>query len=873
MGLSTVWIRLVSVLVPSDERRDWTEEWQGELASIGGSMTHAWGALADAWYLRTDGWTMDGMIRDVRTAFRGLVRSPFFTAIAGLTLAIGIGANTAIFSVVDTVLINPLPYPDSDRLVSYNFEAPGLGVQVPVVPHSQGLYLHFLENARALDAFAVYKTDNVNLMTDGDPQQFAAASVTHRYFDVLGIQPLLGRGLVEGEDRPGAEPVVVLGAAIWEQSFGADPAILGRLVEMDGVQRRVVGVMPVGARVLSEEVWLPLEIDTDEPSAGSLSLIGIGRLADGITVEAADTEMQVQLMRFVEANVDALPPEMIEQAGLASDVKPLKELFVRDIRQILWVLLGTVGMVLLIACANVANLFLVRAEGRQRERALRVAMGASRLDIVRQYLTESIALAIGAGLIGLALASLGVQGLMRLAGDGLPQVFNVGIDGSVLAFTLAISLGSGALFGLFPAMGRGARDLTASLKDGGRSSTRGRERFRVRSGLVVAQIALSLVLLVGSGLMLRSFSALRDVDPGFEAEGLLTFQYSLPEAEYADAALVLDFHRRLTERLAAIPGAESAGIITGLPLTQSTTATPMEPVDQPFDEGTLGPLIEVRQVTPGYFETMAIPIVAGRPLDWSDQGTEYRGVVISETLASAFWPGRNAVGQSIQRQRSTAIPWEVVGVAGNVLIGKVQDDPQPLIYLPVLSGTAESPGPISSADVVIRVGADPLGAVQGARDALRAVDPRLPMINPRTVEAVVEESMVSTSFTVILLGIAAGVALLLGTVGIYGVVAYIVSRRTQEIGVRMALGAPAGVVLKGVIGQGLRLTALGVAIGLVGAWGVSGALASLLYGVTARDPVTFIGTAGFLACVSLLATWIPARRASRVDPVQALRAE
>jgi predicted permease len=873
MRLSSLWIRFLSVLVPSDDRRDWTEEWQAELAAIGGSMTHAWGALADAWYLRTDGWTMDGMIRDVRTAFRGLVRSPFFTAIAGLTLAIGIGANTAIFSVVDAVLLNPLPYPESDRLVSYNFEAPGLAVQAPVIPLSEGLYLHYLENARSLDAFAVFNNGSVNLVTDGDPQQFASISVTSQYFDVLGIPPLLGRGLVEGEDRPGAEPVVVLGAAVWEQSFGSDPGILGRLVEMDGVQRRVVGVMPADVRALTEEVWLPLEIDTEGPVTGSLGLIGLGRLAEGITIEAADTEMQDLLMRFVEANSDALPPELIEQAGLASDVKALKELIVRDIRQILWVLLGTVGIVLLIACANVANLFLVRAEGRQRERALRAAMGASRLDIVRQYLTESIALAAGAGLVGLGLASLGVRGLMSLAGDGLPQVFEVGIDGSVLVFTLVISIGSGVLFGLFPAMGRGTRDLAHSLKDGGRSATGGRERFRVRSGLVVAQIALSLVLLVGSGLMLRSFAALRDVDPGFEAEGLLTFAYSLPEAEYADAAMVIDFHRRLSERLRALPGAERAGTITGMPLTGLNAASAMEPADQPFGEGELGPIIERRQVTPGFFAAMKIPIVDGRPLAWGDQGTEYRGVVISETLASAFWPGRSAVGQMIQSQGDTENPWEVVGVAGDVLFDAVQDEAQPVLYLPLMAGTAESPGVAYSGDVVVRVGADPLAAVQGARDALRAVDPRLPMINPRTVESVVEESMVSTSFTVILLGIAAGVALLLGTVGIYGVVAYIVSRRTQEIGVRMALGAPAATVLKGVIGQGLRLTAFGVVIGLLGAWGVSRALASLLYGVTATDPVTFIGTAGFLASVSLLATWIPARRASRVDPVQALRAE
>jgi len=873
MSFVAAWIRLVSLLVPAGERENWTAEWLAELAVNHGTMSHAWGVLADAWYLRTEGWTMDAMMRDLRMAVRSLVRRPFFTALAGVTLAVGIGANTAIFSVVDAVLINPLPFPQPDRVVSYNHEAPGLGVNVPVVPHSPAMYLHYLENARSLDAFAVFSQDGVNLIDDGDPQQLTASLVTSEYFDVIGVQPFLGRGFVEGEDRPGAEPVAVISFSLFEQTFGSDRSVVGRLLEMDGVQRRVVGVMPAAVTFIDEDVWLPMVIDPATASEGNLGLIGIGRLTEGATIASADTEMQDLLMRFVEASPDALSPEIVEQAGLASNVQPFKEVFVESVRQALWVVLGTVGIVLLIACANVANLFLVRAEARQREQAVRAAMGASRSDLVRQYLTEALTLAVGAGLLGLGLASFGVKGLIALAPAELPQALDIGIDGSVLAFTAVISVLSGTLFGLMPALGYGGADLSSPLRDGARGSTTGRERHRARSGLVVAQVALALVLLVGSGLMARSFVALRGVDPGFEAAGLLTFSYALPDVEYPEATQVLDFHRQLTDRLAAMPGAKGVGMINGLPLTDTKRAGPMEPVDRPVPEGELGPIIERRSVTPGYFDAMHIDVVEGRGLEWDDQADNFRAVVISNALANSFWPARSAIGQQIRGQGSENPSWNVVGVVDDVRFDGVQDEPMPIAYFPALSGTADAPDASRSFDVVVRVGGAPLDAIGGARDALSAVGPRVPMINPRTVETVVSDSLAATSFTVILLGIAAGVALLLGTVGIYGVISYLVGKRTQEIGVRMALGAPASTVLKSVVGDGLRLTGFGVALGLLGAWGLSRALGSLLYGVAATDPLTFAGTAALLTGVAALAAWIPARRASRVDPVEALRAE
>jgi predicted permease len=589
-------------------------------------------------------------------------------------------------------------------------------------------------------------------------------------------------------------------------------------------------------------------------------------------MEMAQTEMQSLLMRFAEENPDELGPDIMEQAGLAADVKPLKDVFVEDMRQALWVLLGTVGFVLLIACANVANLFLVRAESRQREQALRTALGASRGDVMRQYLAESVTLAVGSGLLGLGLAVGGVRVLLALAPADLPALFDIGIDGSVLLFTAAISIVAGVAFGVFPGFAYGRGDVSNSLKDGSRSATIGRDRHRARSGLVVAQVALALILLVGSGLMFRSFMALRNVDPGFEAAGLMTFRFALPGAEYPEAEEVLEFHRQLTERLASTAGVQAVGMVSGLPLTDSKSAGPMEPTDNPVPEGELGPIVERRDLTPGYLEAMKIPILEGRAPIWEDQADQGRGIVISETLSRAFWPNESAIGRLIRSQGNDH-SWEVIAVVGDVRFDAVEDEPLPLVYFPVLNGSPEAPNPSRSMDVVVRVAGDPLEAVSLARSALRDVDPRLPMINPRTVDSVVEASMASTSFTVILLGIAAGIALLLGTVGIYGVISYIVSRRTQEIGVRMALGAPGEVVLRSVVGQGMALAGIGLAIGLIGAWGMSRAMASLLFGVTATDPLTFGGTAVLLAAVALAAVWIPARRASRVDPVEALRSE
>jgi putative ABC transport system permease protein len=867
------WLLSVSLLVRRDERVEWVEEWEGELAASGWRWVDAFGALPDAWHLRRDGWTMGRMTQDVKHAIKGLWRKPFFTALAGLTLAIGIGANTAIYSVVDSVLLDPLPYPESDRLYTVNHTAPGLGV--PVLPYSEGMYLMYAEALASLDALAVFQMDNVNLVLGSEPERLSSARVTQRFFDVLGVSPALGRTFVAGEDREGAEPLAVLGYGLWRQTFGGDPSVVGRTVEMDGVMRRVIGVMPEGFRFPQDaEMWTQLEFDPVDADQGSFSYMGIGRLASGATPEALNGEMDQLLVRFADVNGDDLPRTVLEQGQIRGDAKPLKEMYVEDIRQALWVVLGTVGFVLLIACANVANLFLVRAEARQREQAVRTALGATRGDMIRHYLTESVTLGLGAGVIGLGLASLGVRGLLAMAPVALPRAAEVGIDGSVLAYTAAISILSGLLFGLFPVFGYANRDLSGALKEGGRSSTTGRGRNRVQSGLVVAQVALALMLLVGSGLMARSFAAIRSVDPGFEQEGRLTFRISLPSAEYPDVEDARAFYRAFRDRLEAEPGVTRAALASSMPLTGSRAQSSFRPDDQPLPEGELGPLVNLHWAGPGYFEAMGIEILEGRGLGEDDAAGGLRSVVVSERMARQLWSGETSVlGRRIVGMDDADESWEIVGVARDVHFESLSEEPGLMAYFPLVSGNPDAAFAQRALSVVVHGGGNPLALVDGARQALREVDGRLPMVDPRPLAQVVSEASAATSFTVVLLGIAASIALLLGAVGIYGVISYVVGRRTQEIGVRMALGAPAGLVLRNVIGQGMALAGTGVVVGLVGAWGASRVLASLLYGVSTTDPTTYAVTAGALALVALVASWLPARRAARLDPVRALKAE
>ncbi len=813
------------------------------------------------------------VLKELRVAWRGLVRTPGFTAVAVATLALGIGANTAVFTLVDGVLLRPLPYPEPDRLVSITHEGRGGEDQLPM---STGLYLLYGEEARTLESLALFQSTVSNFVgEDGEAQRVDGELVTPSLFDVLGVPPRLGRPLLPTDAEEGAEPVVVLSHALWSTRFGGDPGVLDQTVLMDGVSRRVVGVMPEGFAHASGDtrLWIPFRIDPLTAPLAAFGANGIARLADGATVESAHAELTNLIARLDELRPDAVQTiAFMREVDLGAQVETLKDAVVGDVARTLWTLLGMVGFVLLIACANVANLLLVRAEGRQREVALRRAVGASRWDVIRPFLAESFALAALGGGLGVAVAAVAVRTTLAFAPTDIPRMDEVGIDLRVLAFTAAIAMASAVIFGLFPAVRSGRADLSSQLKDGGgRGGTTGRERHRVRSGLVVAQVALALILLVGSGLMLRSMLALLAVDPGFDAEGVLTVSVAVPPGEVEGAVETAEFFQRLTDRLAAQPGVVSAGAVSALPLTGQLSFGGHTIEDHPTQPDELPPMAFGLYADPGYLETMGVELVEGRMLQRGDAANAFRGMVVSESYADRWWPEGGAVGKRLQWGPGEW--WEIVGVVEDVRHRGLAEESEEMLYLPTLLGTAEEPVVVRSRAIVLRVTGDPASFLPVLRRELRDLNSRIPFANPRTMREVVEASAAQTSFTMVVLSAASLVALLLGVVGIYGVVSYVVSQRTREIGVRMALGASGATVRRMVVRQGVKLAAIGVAVGLLGAFAATRVLETLLYGVSHTDLTTYAAVAAMLAGVAVLASWVPARRAAGVDPSVALRSD
>lgn len=814
---------------------------------------------------------MDIIARHARNALRRLTRSPIFTVITVATLAVGIGANTAIFSVVEGVLLRPLPYPDSDQLVWINFTAPGLGFDE--MPFSEGVYLYVREAQRSLQDIALFRGEDVTLNSEGEPLRVIGAQVTPSFFQVLRVPPALGRAFTVGDGEPGAEPVAILSHELWVSRFGGDPGLVGRTVMVDGVARRVVGVAPRGFAFtgLEARIWLPLVIDPAHFSAGDFAYPAIGRLKPGETLASARADLE-RLVAHIGEVVPDLTPTVVEEAKFAPVVRSLKERVVGDVRRPLLVILGTGAFVLLIACANVANLFLVRTEGRGRELALRTALGAGRADLFGLMLSESLLLALIGGALGLGLAVFGVEGLLALAPSAIPRAREIGLNSNVLLFTLTVSVLAGLLFGSFPVLRRQATDLSAALKESGRAATTGRERGRSRSALVILQVALSLALLVGAGLMFRTFQAIRSVDLGFQPDGVLTFDIALPSTDYPAAYDAATFWRELVERLAVLPGVQSAAVTNNLPLGPGIANGTILIEDHPVPEGDLPPVAERKYVSPTYFETLGIPVLQGRPLDARDAADEVRAVVVNRSFARHWWPEGNALGQRIRV--SSADPWyTIVGVVGNVRFQSLEEPVGDAVYFPMLAGSAGSPQTPRNMAVAIRTAGDPTALTAAVRTQVQALDPRLPIANLQTLGSLVNDSMARTSFTLVMLGIAAAVALLLGMVGIYGVISYTVGQRRREIGVRMALGATARDVRGMVVRQGLTLAVFGVVLGLIMAFGLSRLLKTLLYGVSASDPVTYGAVAVVLLGVAALASYLPARRASAIDPMEALRQE
>jgi predicted permease len=816
---------------------------------------------------------MTPLADELRLAVRGLARSPLFSALATLTLALGIGATSAIYTVVDGVLLEPLPFEDEGELVAVGLSAPRLGY--PEIPLSAGTYVHFRERLRTLERLAIWESERVVLVGEGEPQEVAGAAVTPSFFEVLGVEPLLGRTFTEEEGAPGAEPVVVVSEGLWRERWGADPGVVGTLLDADGVPRRVVGVMPAGLRYPQEEtrVWRPRVIDPATAPMIAFGEPGIGRLAPGAT--AADVALEVQglIDGLPERFPDEVPPGFLESTGLVSRVESLRASVVGDVSRALWVVLGTVGGVLLIACANVANLFLVRAEGRAREVALRTALGAGRASLARLFLVEGIVLAVVAGAAGLLLAAVGVRVFVALAPSTIPLVSRVGIDASVLAVTAALALGTGLAFGLVPVARGGAGELASTLRDaGGRGGTPGRAGQRVRHALVVAQVALALVLLVGSGLMLRSFQALRTVDLGFGAEGVLTVPIAPPAAVYDSPGERLALYGPYLERVEGLPGVRVAALADHVPLDGFMTAGPfyVEGVaERDWDDP---PVAEAFRVTPDYFEALGIRLLRGRALGRDDAATLARSVLVSRAAADTWWGGQDPLGRRIRWNEDESW-WTVVGVVEDVRFRSPDRPAGFAVYLPLEAGDPGDPDVPRSATLVVGVSGDPMDALPAVRDALWALDPNLPITRAAAATELVGRARSRTSFTVVLLGLASVIALALGAVGVYGVVAHVVGRRRREIGVRIALGAAGGRVRRMVLLQGLAPVGIGVAVGLAGAAALSAVLEGLLYGVTGLDPLTYGTVTVVLASVAAAASWLPAWRASRLPPLEALRSD
>ncbi|MCP4898372.1 MAG: ABC transporter permease [bacterium] len=814
---------------------------------------------------------MSSFAREIRTALRALRRSPGFTFVSILTLALGIGASSSIFSVVNAVLLQPLPYQDAHELTAVWNAAPGFGFDL--LMQSETTYTVYREFNDSFVDIGLYDQLTLNLIGDGDPIRVQASSATSPVFNVLGVPPARGRVLNESDDKFGSANVVVISDELWRSRYGSDPNVLGRSLNLQGETWEVVGIMPPGFTFPREntQLWIPHRIDPATLGKTDFSYQSIARLKSGITLEAAKADLDRVLTRLPEFSPGELTAEALQQAEFASLVSPMLEDVVGDVGQTLWILLGTVGFILLIACANVANLFLVRAEGRRREAAVRFALGAGRRHMARYFLAEAAVMGVFGCVIGLSFAHLGVRALHVLNPD-IPRLNEVGIDGFVVAFCAAVSIIAGLFFALIPMVKYGRLNLNAMLKDGGRGSSTGLQTQRIRSVLVVSQVALALVLLVGSGLMMRSFWQLRNVEPGFETEGVLTLRLSLPSSGYPDAQTTAGFYQQLLEKIEALPGVLSAGAVTNLPMADGESNWGLMIEDVVEQPGELPPLARVNYATPGYFEAIGIPVQNGRGFE---RYFNEQAVVVNSAFEQHYWPGQSALGKRVAERegdRESAIWYTIVGVVGDVRDNGLSFEiPEMLYFPPVMQradGTLKAGQTMS---IAIRTASPAMDLAGSVRETVWAMDPHLPVANVQTTTEIVSFSTRRTTFAMLLLGVASSVALLLGVVGIYGVVSYLVSQRRQEIGVRMALGAQRGTVSRMVIRQGMWVTVVGVVIGLVGAWALTRLMASMLFGVSATDPLVYAGVSAIILGVSIVASYIPARRAARVSPVEALR--
>ena len=871
-------IRVIGVIVPRRLRADWRQEWEAELRyreellvewdridwrSKLDLLRRSVGAFWDALLLQPRR-LEDEMFQDLRFGLRMLLKHKGFTAIAILTLGLGVGANTAIFSVVNAVLLRPLPFAEPERLLWFGGWT-GNDKEQGVTPAD---FLDYREQCRSFTQIAASVSDGIpmNLSGGGEPERLKGGYVTANYLDVFGVKPVLGRTFaaeegLEGIDMEGGDRVVVLSHALWQRRFGADPAIINQMITIEKRNVTVIGVMPPQFQYPpGVEIWLPFRFPTSPQSVFRSRefhfLRPVARLKPGVTRAQAQAEVET-----IARTLQSLYPKT--NANQSLFLWPMQERLVGNIRLTLLTLLGAVGCVLLIACANVANLLLARASARGREIAVRSALGASRGRVMRQLLTESLALAQLGGLVGMLLAKWGVNLLVALSASYLPRADEVRINATVFGFTLTVALITGLLFGLAPALQSARLDLTEALKEGGRGAGSGARRHRTLNLLVVGEVAVAMVLLIGAGLLINSFVRLQQVNPGFDEKNLLTARIDIPNP-YAQPEKKAQFFDQLQQRVAALPGVEAVGLITELPLAGQSADLPFRIAGRPEPLPGQSPHADIRAVNHDYFRAMRIPLLKGRYFTEEDVRDNAKVVLISEELARLYFAGDEPIGQRLIRRAVGNEPYEeIIGVVGDVRHRGLDIGLRQTIYSPFLG--------LGFTNLVIRTTTAPASLAAAVRREAAAIDPNQPVADIKTMERWVSESVAQPRFRTLLLSMFSGAALLLAMVGIYGVMSYAVSQRVHELGVRIALGARAGDVLRLVIRQGMKLALYGVAIGLVGAFTLTRLIKDLLFGVGTTDPLTFATISLLLTGVALLACYLPARRATKIDPMVALR--
>jgi putative ABC transport system permease protein len=807
-------------------------------------------------------WTGNEWLADLRFAVRSLRRSPAFTAVSVGTLGLAIGANAAMFGVVENVLLEPLPYGDVDRLVHIAATAPGSGL-ADEFGVSAEFYVQYKEQSKLLESVSTYNSFTNTVRYGDRVERLRMSWPTNSLFTTLGAKPILGRLPVDADD----ERAVVLSHTLWSTWFSRDSAVLGKTIDAGGAPRTIIGVMGPEFKFpnATTMLWVSSQIRAEGITPGRFGMPLVARLKPGVTKEAATRELTALSKRLPERfGGSANYARIIDQHRAV--VRPLVEEMFGAVSRSLWVLLGAVIIVLLIACANVANLFMVRAEARQRDLAVRRAIGAARGQLIRSQMAEAIIVAVCAGVAAVALAWAGLPVLLRAAPQDIPRLEEVGLDATTMLFTLGAALLAALACGLVPAIHASAPDLTR-LREGGRGSTR--RRGWTRNGLVAGQTALALVLLIGSGLLVRSFRALSRVDPGYETEDIFTFQIAPEGAHLTDGPSFARFSLAFMDRLRQLPGVESVGLVENVPLNEGTSTMRVRTEEMGSDPDG-GIPVQVTFEAGDYFKTMGISVLQGRPLETNDHVNNQRNVVISRTAANLLWPSKDPLGRRLQRQGLTT--WEtVVGVVEDVLQNDFRETPQPLVYFPLVGPEPRSWAISSPAYVVKTRRAETIAP--DIRALVREIAPSAPMYRMYTMAGLARESMMQLSFTLLTLGVVSALALILGAVGLYGVLSYVVAQRTREIGVRMALGAEASRVRRMVVAQGARVVAAGVVIGVAVALAFTRALGSLLFGVKPVDGVTFVGMSATMVAIGLLASYVPARRASKVDPIESLRGD